>query len=147
MATSTLGTFRANLATNITAQLVTDATTGVTVKNFPPGDQATSTDLVFIAGITTGQTRLVMGGPRAETMTAEIVVWVQQAGAGDTLAAAVEDRAVLIAASIEQTLRDDSTVGASVFDGQYAGADAEPGVTPEGRYTTLTVTVTAESHI
>ena len=147
MATSTLGTFRANLVTNIAAQLTTDGTTGVTVKNFPPGDQATATDLVFIAGITTEQTRLVFGGPRAETLTAEVIVWVQQAGAGDTLAAAVEDRALEIAASVENTLRTDPTVGSEVWDAEYAGHDAEPGVTPEGRYTTLTVTVTAESHI
>ena len=150
MATSTLNDFRGNLAANITTQLATDATTGVTVFKFPPGDQAPSTDYLFIGRVETDQTRLVYGGPRSETLTADVVVYVEQAGAGDTVADTVEQRALTIAASIENTLRADPTVDSgtpAVWDAEYAGHEAEPGVTPDGRYTTLTATVTAESHI
>ena len=150
MATSTLNDFRSNLAANITTQLTTDAVTGVTVTKYPPGDEAARTDQVFISRIETEQVRLVYGGPRSETLTADVVVFVQQPGAGDTVADAVEARALTIAASIETTLRDDPTVDSgtpAVWDAEYAGHASEPGVTPEGRYTELTVTVTAESHI
>jgi hypothetical protein len=150
MATSTLNDFRGNLAANITTQLATDTVTGVTVFKFPPGDRAPATDYLFIGRIETEQVRLVYGGPRSETLTAEVAVYVEQAGADDTVSDAVETRALVIAASVENTLRDDPTVDSgtpAVWDAEYAGHQAEPGVTPEGRNTTLTITVTAESHI
>lgn len=150
MATSTLNDFRGNLAANITTQLATDTVTGVTVFKYPPGDEAPKTDMVYIHQITTTQERLVYGGPRSESLEADVVVFVQQPGAGDTVADAVEARALTIAASVENTLRADPTVNSgtpAVWDAEYGGHNSEPGVTPEGRFTELTITVTAESHI
>jgi hypothetical protein len=144
---STIENLRSDLAADIVAQLTTDAVTGVTVREFPPGDEATSTDLVFIGSITATQDHLVFGGAREEALSAELFVHVLTPGAGDTPAATSEDRAMTILASIEDALRGDDTVSASVFHAQISEVESENFVTDDGRFCQLRVTVDAESHI
>ncbi len=147
MATSAIANLRTELAADIVARLTTDGTTGVTVTEFPPGDDAGRTDVVFIGEIRTDQAHLSFGGSREERLEADIEVMTFKAGAGDTQAAAAEDRAVTILASIENAVRTDPTVSSSSFHAQVVRVTSRPDVDDQGRITHMTVTVEAEAHL
>jgi hypothetical protein len=147
MGTSTLEEFRSEVKADIVARLATDSVTGVSVFEFPPGDEAPDTDVLFLGTIRTTQDHLVFGGAREERLTAEVIVFVLTPGAGDVVAAVSEDRAQTILASVENALRGDPGVSSSVFHAQIVSTDCENGVTPEGRFCQLTVTIEAEAHL
>ena len=147
MASSTIPAFRSALKVDIDTQLTADAVTGVTTFEFPPGDQASQTDLLFIGKIRGGQSHLVFAGQRIEELTADVIIFVLTKGAGDTAAATSEDRARTIANSVETAIRNDATVTASTFHAQITNSESDNGVDDRGRYCQWTITVDAESHI
>ena len=147
MATAQIGVVRAALLSDIDAQLTSDAVTGVATFAFPPGDEAPATDLVFIGDISSPQEHLTFGGSRTETLSIPVHVYVLTAGKGDTVATTTEDRALEIAASLETAIRTDDTISATAFHAQITSVDTEAGVSPEGRYSQVTVTIDCEVHI
>ena len=148
---TTLATLRSNLKTQIVAQLSTDGVTGVGVFEFPPGDEAPPTDMIFFGDITIEQDHLTMGGPgvekRRELLRVDGFVFAHKPGAGDTIAASAEDRALTIFASVESKLRSDPTISSAVFHAELGDIDSRPGVDTEGRYTVLEFTIDAQSHL
>ncbi len=146
MSTSTVPALRSALKTVIDAQLTTDAVTAV-VTEFDPGDEQTKTDAVFFGSIRSQQEELAFGGSRMETLNAEGFIRVLRPGAGDTVAAAAEDQAHTILASIETALRDDITASGAVFDCVIAGHESGYATDPEGRICMIAFDIEAESHI
>ena len=148
---TTLATLRSNLKTQIVAQLSSDGVTGVSVFEFPPGDDAPQTDLVYFGDVTVDQDHLTMGGPgvekRNEILSVDGFVFARKPGAGDTIAATAEDRALTIFASIEKKLRADPTISSAVFHAELGTVESRPGVDTEGRFTILEFTITAQSHL
>ena len=148
---TTLATLRSNLNTQIAARIGTDGLTGVSTFEFPPGDEAPQTDLVYLGDISVDQDHLTMGGPgtekRNEILSVEGFVWTRTPGAGDTTAATAEDRALTIFASIEKELRADPTVNGGVFHAEIGTVESRPGVDTKGRFTILEFTVNAQSHL
>ncbi len=146
MTTSRVPALRSALKTVIDAQLTADAVTGVTVSEFDPGDEQTG-DWVFFGSIRSTQTELTFGGSREETLFVEGFIRVEKAGAGDTVAAAAEDRAHVLLGSIEDALRADIDVSDTVFNCVIAGHESGYATTPEGRVAMLAFDVEAEAHI
>lgn len=146
MSTSRVPALRSALKSVFAAQLVTDGVTA-TVTEFDPGDEQTKVDCVWFGSIRSQQAEHTFGGSRAESMIAEGFVRVMRPGAGDTVAAAAEDQAHVILASLEDALRSDITVGSAVFDCVIAGHESGYATDPEGRICVVAFDVEAEAHI
>lgn len=147
MATSTLATFRANLVTQIAAQLTTDAVTGVTVHRFPNTAHATREDRVELGPIRATQIHLAQDGSRSETLEAEGAIFAAASGGTDDESTEAETRALLILASVENTLRADPSVSAAVFHAQVAEYESDPFADDEGWVGYIRFTITAEAHL
>ena len=147
MGKSVTTVLRSALKPAIVTQLATDGILGVQVSKFSPGDDVQSTDAIWFGKISGTQDEANFGGSREETLDVEGFLLVTTPGAGDTIAATSEDRAFTILASIETALRADATLSAVVFDAVITDTSSEPGMSPEGRYTFLTFTITATAYI
>lgn len=119
MATSRLTALRGELVTQITAQLVTDGTTDVTVTAYPPLGDYSREDRVWLEEIRGNQEPYTMGGSsgfREETLEVDLRVVAPTHGGSSEEQTAGEDRAELIFASVENCARGDITVNNTVFN-------------------------------
>lgn len=126
MSTSTVPTLRAALASAIATQLTADGTTGVTIHKYKKVDPGVG-DLIILGRADATQEHETYGGSRDERYTLGGKIYAPISGGSDVEAAEAETRAYLILASIENTLRDDPTVSASVFHAELVtyGGEAE----------------------
>jgi len=146
MTTSRVPSLRSALKSVFETQLVADTITGVTVTEFDSGDEQTG-DWVFFGSIRSSQVEHSFGGSRQETLNVEGFIRVERPGAGDSVAAAAEDRAHLILGSLEDSLRSDITVSSTVFDCVIAGHESGYATTTEGRVAVIAFDLVAEAHI
>lgn len=118
MATSKFQDIRAALKTLITTRFTTDSITSVDVFEYRPMGNATREDQVWFDRIRVDQEPLSMGGTSrliAETITIDLVVTAPRVGADQDDAKLAEQRAEAIWASIENALRNGSTVSSTVM--------------------------------
>lgn len=151
MATSRFQNLRVALASAITTQLTTDGTTGVTVTGYPPrGDQWTREDRVWLSEIRFNQEPYTQGsdGFREEELEVDLIVYCPTFGGTIEEQTAGEARAELILASIETAVRDDITVGSTVFNTEFASGRSHVGyVDDQGPFGYVEALIRAEAII
>ncbi len=151
MATSRLTALRVALAAKIVSQLATDGTTGVTVTEYPPLGDPAREDRVWLADISGRQEPYTMGGAsgsRQELLEVELRVYAPTFGGTSEEQASGEVRAELIFASVENAVRGDITVTATVYNIELDSFTSNVGQIDEhGPYGAIEATLTAESHL
>ena len=76
-----------------------------------------------------------------------MVIRVEQAGDGDTVAAAVEDRALALFAELEDAITDDRTLSASVDYAEITRYEIRNLGSPGNRSCAVTIVVSARSEV
>ncbi len=111
-ASSQVGAMRAALkALLVTRQAA--GLSGVEVNSFEPGEDDKKLTHIWFENVTVDrehETKVTTD----DALEFQVVVYVQKAGDGDTVAAAVEDRALELFAEVEDTVTDDRTLTSSV---------------------------------
>ena len=146
MSTSTIVAFRDALATAIGSQLTSDGTTGVTINKYPVVDTS-RVDVIFLKDAEATQEHLALGGSREELYTLSGEVVAPQSGGSLDEASEAETRAILIFASIEDTLRADPTVTATVFNAEIASYKSAVVIDENGYIGHIEFTIDVTGHI
>lgn len=147
MATSRFENLRAALATLITTQLASDAITGVQVWKYQPTTKE-RVDVLWLGDISGEQEPYTQsGGFRQETI--EIDVAIRCPTFGDTPAefATVEQRAEAVMASVEKAVRNDMTVGSTVYNIEFSAYETNHTFDDQGAVGVVEITLVAEAHI
>ena len=150
MASSKFQDVRANLNTLITARFTTDSITGVDVFEYGPTGNATREDQVWFGRITVDQEGLTMGGTSrvvGETLTIELSVRAPRSGGDQDDMKLAEQRAEAIWASIENAIRNGSTVNSTVMFSEIVTFESIPDFDAEGAIGTIEASIVAESNI
>ncbi len=150
MVTSRLTALRIALAADIVSQLATDVTTGVTVTEYPPLGDYSREDRVWLAEITGTQEPYTQGasGFRQEILEVELVVVAPTFGGTSEEQASGEARAETIFASVENAVRGDITVTATVYNIELDSFTSNIQTIDEhGPVAVIEAALTAESHL
>lgn len=84
---------------------------------------------------------MTMGGNRLENYSVSGFLWVEKAGADETVIREARDRAFDIFAAIETYLNDTPTVGSTVLDADLEANSCKNMMSPEGRVCVIEFTV------
>ncbi len=150
MVTSRFQNLRVALAALIVTRLATDSTTDVTVTEYPPLGDYTREDRVWLAEISGTQEPYTMGssGSRQEILEIELRVYAPTHGGTSEEQQSGEARAELIFASVENAVRTDITVSATVYNTELVSFTSFVDQLDEhGPYGFIEATLTAESHL
>jgi hypothetical protein len=148
MVTSRFNNLRVGLATAIASQLTTDGTTGVTVTERQPLGDYSREDRIWMGNIRGNQQPLTMGasGSRLEDLEVDLFVYAPRNGRDSQ--ASAEERAELIFASVENTCRNDITVGSTVFNVEVASFESTiDQIDEKGPIGWIEAVITAEAHL
>lgn len=150
MATSTFQNARAALKALIVSRLTTDGTTSVDVFEYRPMGNATREDMVWIDRIRVEQDVIAMGGTSrvvGETLTIDVAVRAPVAGADQQDAAAAEQRAELIWASVENAVRAGPTISGTVMHADIEAFEMIPDYDEQGAIGSIDATIILEANI
>lgn len=148
--TSKFQDVRAALKTLITTRFTTDGVTGVDVFEYPPMGNTTREDMVWVGRIQVEQEGLTMGGTGrqvGETITIDLSVRAPRSGADQDDMKLAEQRAEAIWASVENAIRNGSTVSSTVMFTEIDAFESIPDYDGEGAIGTIEATVIAMSNI
>lgn len=150
MSTSKFQDVRAALKTLITTRFTTDGISDVEVFEYPPMGDATREDQVWFGRISVEQEGLTMGGTSrvvGETLVLDVSVRAPRSGADQDDMKLAEQRAEAIWASVENAVRNDSSVDSNVMFTEIVSFESIPDYDGQGAIGTVVASIVAMSNI
>ena len=150
MSTSKFQDVRAALKTLITTRFTTDGISDVDVFEYPPMGNTTREDQVWFGRISVEQEGLTMGGTSrvvGETIVLDVSVRAPRMGADQDDMKLAEQRAEAIWASIENAVRNDSSVSSNVMFTEIDSFESIPDYDEQGAVGTVEASIVAMSNV
>jgi len=150
MATSKFQNLRAALVTAISARLATDGVSDVEVFEYMPMGNATREDQIWLGRISVEQEPLSMGGTGrqvGETIRIDVSVRAPRYGSDQDDMKAAEQRAEAMWGSVENALRNDSSVSSTVMFTDIDSFESIPDYDEHGAIGIIEATIVGMSNI
>ncbi len=146
-ASSQLGTMRAAFkALLVVLQASGQNLEGVAVNSFEPGEDDKKTEHIWFEDANVDRTHETRDDSQ-DTIDLGVLIRVEKSGDGDTVAAAIEDRALALFAEVEDVITDDRTLSSSVSYAEINRYEVRNIGSQGNRVCTVTVVVSARSEV
>jgi|TARA_B100001094_G_scaffold309356_1_gene342918 hypothetical protein len=133
MTVAIVNNFRSNLKTQLEARA---GLSGIKIFSYSPGE-VLDREFISLGGANTSISPFTMGGQYEQTNSINGLIFVNQVGAGDTVAESTNDRAVFLMEEVFQQIVSDPTVNGSVQNAELTRYQEENGADENGRVCTF----------